>query len=103
MPKKYSLISFICGLVAFLYFFIGPKNFDHDSVHWVLYGISWLFWAAALISVLFGVESLIKEGKSTLIWTIAGLILGGLSLLILLGWLSCAEVASCAPVAPPLP
>jgi dolichol kinase len=94
---KLGLISFGLGLVAFIYFFIGPKQLSAQDVPLLWYIISWFAWAASLIGVLIGVESLRQEKGKSLIWPIAGLILGGLALLMLLTWLSCAEIAAPPP------
>ncbi|MBD3286590.1 hypothetical protein GF359_08455 [candidate division WOR-3 bacterium] len=91
IPKR-GIVSFGLGLLAFMYYFIGPKHVGRYEVPVWIYIVGWLCWAAALVSVLLGVESLIREKGKSVIWTIAGLILGGLALLILLTWLSCAEL-----------
>jgi len=101
MFPKLGLVSFAMGLVAFIYFFIGPKYVGHEDVPVVWYIIGWVAWAVALVSVLLGVESLRQEKDKSIMWPIAGIILGGLALLILLTWLSCAELA--VPASVPIP
>jgi hypothetical protein len=97
-----GLVSFGLGLVAFIFFFIGPKQLTAQDVPILWYIAGWLAWAASLVGVLIGVESLRQEKGKSLIWPIAGLILGGLSLLMLLTWLSCAEL-HIPPPPPPIP
>jgi hypothetical protein len=97
---RLGLISFGLGLVAFIFFFIGPKQLTAHDVPVLWYIAGWLAWAASLVGVLIGVESLRQERGKSLIWPIAGLILGGLSLLMLLTWLSCAKIYTPPP---PLP
>jgi dolichol kinase len=96
-----GLISFALGLVAFIFFFIGPKQYPIKDVPLIWYITGWVAWAAALISVLLGIESLRLERGKSIIWTIAGLILGGLALLILISWLTCARLPD--PQAIPIP
>ncbi|MCK4334354.1 hypothetical protein KAX06_06175 [candidate division WOR-3 bacterium] len=100
MPKL-GLISFGLGLVAFIFFFIGPKQLTAQDVPILWYIAGWLAWAASLIGVLIGVESLRQEKGKSIIWSVAGLILGGLALLMLLTWLSCAEIYT--PPSVPVP
>ncbi len=87
-----GLISFALGLIAFIFFFIGPKQFPIKEIPLIWYILSWVAWAASLVSVLLGIESLMREKGKSIIWTIAGLILGGLALLILISWLTCARL-----------
>ncbi len=100
MPKL-GLISFGLGLVAFIFFFIGPKQLTAYDVPILWYIAGWLAWAASLVGVLIGVESLRQEKGKSIIWSVAGLILGGLALLMLLTWLSCAEIYT--PPSVPVP
>jgi len=100
MPKL-GLISFGLGLAAFIFFFIGPKQLTAHDVPVLWYIAGWLAWAASLVGVLIGVESLRQEKGKSIIWSVAGLILGGLALLMLLTWLSCAEIYTPPPV--PMP
>jgi hypothetical protein len=87
-----GMISFGLGLVAFIYYFIGPKHVGRVDVSIVWYIFGWVAWAAGLISVLLGIESLRHEKGKSIIWPIAGLILGSLALLILIIWLSIAKL-----------
>lgn len=88
----YGIISFILGLVGFAYFFIGPKQIGAEDVPMLWYLFGWVAWAAGLVSVMLGVESLRREQGKSIIWAIGGIIMGGLAMLILLVWLSCSDM-----------